>query len=267
VGVAALCAAVAGCGFVGTSGVSVRTPAGDAAPEVSRDDVAALDEYADELGLVMARSRDADPEAYARQVDGPGPDVATLVADTTDGGGADIVLRIRTERQDCDWTGHCVQYEIEGCYRWLFDDRMDEHEPERLGACPDAAVIELGPAPVEPRLPDGLVDRLRRTLSFGRDPAEQVVLDAARVTYRAAVAAAVDDGVDRSHLLGVDQALGPDSVATVGESVGVAVGVGTECAMVRASPDGVEVWVPERVSLQPGEVGCDASGQLAQLEY
>lgn len=56
----------------------------------------------------------------------------------------------------------------------------------------------------------------------------------------------------------VDDALDQDSVASV-RAVGVAVGRGSECIMIRIEAGDVNVWAPSRVSLEPGEVGCSAA--------
>lgn len=234
--------------------------------DASRADAAALDEYADELGLVMVRSRGPEPEVYARMVDGPGPDVETLSLDVSDGA-AHVVLRLRQDRQDCGWLAgsSCRPYKVSACYRWTFDDSMEEHEPDRLDACPKGPVLELGPAPVEPQLPNNLAQYLRDNVVPPSDVSEQTALAAVRALYAEAVSAALESPeVKPDHLLGVDDALAPDSTARAGDSVGVAVGRGTECVMVRMTPREVRVWVPDRISLMPGEIGCHAAGQMAR---
>lgn len=249
-------------------GTSVAGGSSSAAEAPERDpawdDAEVLDAYAGELGLVMARSRGPEPGAYARRVDGPEPGVETLVARSEDGA-AEVVLRLRQHRADCDWLGSsCQEYVISACYRWLFEDSIDDHKPERLGECPAGPVIRLGPAPVEPHLPDDLFDRLRSRMATLDDHSRRAVLAQVRAAYTASRRAALTvPGAEPSHLLSVEEALGVGSAATAGSTVAVAVGQGTECVMVRASPREVDVWVPERVSLLPGEIGCDPRGQLA----
>ncbi len=248
-----------------TDGLTVRPANADgshtgAPEEPNGDDVRILDDYAAELGLVMARSRGPQPQAYARRVDGPGDDVQVLqLAGATGDGGAEVVLRLRRDRTRRDGFGWQEQnYAVTGCYRWVFDDRMDEHEPERLEACPDTAVIELGPAPVEPRLPARLVERLSAHLVAGPGPVRAAdVLSDVRRQYDAAVASELQrDEVEPEDVMDTATALSDDSVAVVDDAVGVAVGRGTACVFVRVAPADVTVWVPDRMSLQPGEMGC-----------
>jgi hypothetical protein len=64
-------------------------------------DVAFLDDYAEELGIVMSRAwaTGTEPERFPRQVDGPGPGIETLeVSSAGDDGGTVVVMRLRRER-------------------------------------------------------------------------------------------------------------------------------------------------------------------------
>lgn len=238
--------------------------AADAVPDdPNGEDAQVLDDYAAELGLVMVRARGAEPEVFARQVDGPGADVQVLrVSGTVGDGGAEVVLRLRRDRTRYEgwFGGHAQDYVVTGCYRWLFDGRIDDHEPERLEACPETSVIELAPGPVEPRLPDRLFDRLNGTLVGRPGPVRAAaVLADVRAQYDAAVATAVKRGVEPEHLMDPALALDDGSVAVDDDAVGVAVGHGTDCIFVRVVPGAVSVWVPDRMSLQPGETGCSAA--------
>lgn len=259
------CATAAAAGVLGTG--SAVTGARESA------DTESLDAYARELGLVMIRSRGPEPEAYARMVDGPGPDVETLVASAADGGGAEVVLRLRQERAEYDWLGGPgTPYVISACYRWRLDGNMDEHLPKRLRSCPDLPVMTLPPAPVEPRLPDQLVEGLESGLAVvASAPAPQVaeVLAAARDSYTAALRAELAAGVvTEEQLLPVDEAVAHDDAA-IGDpasgtdtTVGLAVGAGYECVLVLVTPSEVTAWVPDRISLEPGEIGCTSGAAL-----
>lgn len=203
--VAATVTAVVAATAPDTDGLTVRPATADGpeagtTEEPNGDDAEVLDDYAAELGLVMARSRGPQPQAYARRVD----------------------------------------------------------EPERLETCPDSPVIELGPAPVEPRLPAGLVERLRVHLTPRPGPVRAAdVLSDVRRQYDAAVASEPKrDEAAPVDVMDTATALSDDAVAVADDAVGVAVGRGTECVFVRVEPAGVTVWVPDRVSLQPGEMGC-----------
>ena len=263
---AVACATAAAIGVLGSG--SGATGAREAA------DTEALDDYARELGLVMIRSRGPEAETYARMVDGPGPDVETLVASVADGGGAEVVLRLRQERAEYDWLGGPgTPYEVSACYRWQLDGNMDEHLPKRLADCPDVPVITLPPAPVEPRLPESLIEGLESGLAaVATSPAPQVaeVLVAARDSYGAALRAELAVGaVTAEQLLPVDEAI-LDGDAAVGDpatggvrTVGLAVGAGYECVLVLVAPGEVTAWVPDRVSLEPGEIGCTPGAALS----
>jgi hypothetical protein len=225
-------------------------------------DVSALDAYAEELGLVMARSRGREPEAYARMADGPGPGVETLeLADSDDG--AVVVLRLRKERTERQWLTAGEPYEIRACYRWVFGHSMDDHRPERLPGCPDAAVIELGPAPVEPELPPGIDERLGDALAAlarGAAVAEEDVAQAVRSAYADVERESLDDGADRAAILDGDVILaGDDWIVTMDGAIGVAIGRGFSCVMARIGEAGVDVWRPRRISLELGEIGCSAA--------
>ncbi|HEY9408515.1 MAG TPA: hypothetical protein VIP77_02945 [Jiangellaceae bacterium] len=259
------CATAAAAGVLGTG--SAVTGARETA------DTEALDAYARELGLVMIRSRGPEPEAYARMVDGPGPDVETLVASVRDGGGAEVVLRLRQERAEYDWLGGPgTPYEISACYRWRLDGNIDEHLPKRLDGCPDVPVMTLPPAPVEPRLPAQLIEGLESGLAVvAGAPAPQLadVLAAARDSYTAALRAELAAGVvTAEQLLPVDEAV-VDSDAAIGDlatgsgtTVGLAVGAGYECVLVLVAPGAVTAWVPDRISLEPGEIACTPGAAL-----
>jgi hypothetical protein len=251
-----------------TSTVGATGSPKSAERDASWDDAEALDAYAAELGLVMARSHGPEPAAYARRVDGPGPGVETLALRAADGR-AEVVLRLRQHRADCGWLGaSCQEYEVSACYRWAFQSSIDDHEPARLDECPEGPVIDLGPAPADPRLPDRLLDVLTKRLAPARGLSEPAVLAQVRAAYMASrrAALAAPGGREPGRLLLLRTALDAGSSAVVGDTVAVAVGRGTECVMVRVSPRGADVWVPERVTLLPGETGCHPEGQLAMLE-
>lgn len=245
--------------------VGARTSTEAVVDEPTADDVTFLDAYAEELGLVMVRSRGPEPEAFARRVDGPGPDVESLrLSGSAYEDGAEVVLRLRRERSESGFLGQPQgSYVVSACYRWLLGQSSEGYRPERLDECPDGPVIELGPPPVEPGLPDSLHDRLTGALEPpGRDEAvsPEMVRADVRALYEEAVEAELRrPDVEPDHLLSVDDALDGRSVATDGDAVGVAVGVRRECIMVRVSPGEVSVWVPDRISLEPGEVGCSAA--------
>ncbi|NEE01823.1 hypothetical protein [Phytoactinopolyspora halotolerans] len=230
------------------------------------DDVAALDAYAEELGLVMIRNRRPDPAAYARRVDGPGPDVETLeLSDPPDTVAPAVVLRIRQQRQErIGWiSGQYEEYEISACYRWTFTG-MEDYKPDRLEECPEVDVIELGPPPVVPELPDGFGDVLSESLTSLSDAERRVpetVVAAVRSAYTEAVDDALDEpGADPAGILSSDDVLaGDDWVETIDEVIGLAVGRGRSCVLARVTADDVAVWHPDRISLEPGEVGCSAS--------
>ncbi|WP_129669134.1 hypothetical protein [Phytoactinopolyspora endophytica] len=229
-------------------------------------DVDFLDDYAAELGLVMVRNREPDPEAYARLADGPGRDVEALELSGPPGEESPgVVLRLRRERQESTgWmSGIGEIYEISACYRWEFGD-MDDHEPQRLDECPSTPVIEIGPAPVVPTLPAGIDDVLRDSLeplAAGGNVSEDAVADAVRSAYTEAVENALDGpDVDPKEILSSDDIVtGDDWVVTVDDAVGVAIGRDRSCVMAQVVPDEVTVWRPRRISLEPGEVGCSAS--------
>lgn len=267
-GVLAGCGALAVLVFLGVqlAGAPAGVTADPAETDISRDDAAALDEYAEELGLVMVRSRGPAPQEYARRVDGPGPDVQTLaLSGSAHSGGAEVVLRLRLERAKSSFLGEPRPYEVSACYRWVLGVSVDDHEPQRLDACPGGPAIQLGPPPVEPRLPDGLAERLEADLTrlAATDQVSGVTVGAvaaqARATYRTVAAADVArPGVDAAHLLTVEDALSDEAFAVADGSrvVTVAVGRGEECVMAEVRPGQVRVWTPARISLQPGEAGC-----------
>lgn len=237
------------------------------------DDVAFMDAYAEELGIVMSRVRGVyggkqDAEAFARRVDGPGPDIETLDAagSLTDGDGATVVLRLRRERQRrTDWLGaETTSYEISACYRWVFGGTDGDRGPERLDECPDRPVIELGPPPVEPELPTDIVERLQHGLEplAAETVTEDAVMESVRSIYTAAVHEALDrPGAEPGELLREDEAMaGDDRVATADDgAIGVAVGSRGECVLARLVPGNVSVWRPPQISQAPGEIGCSAS--------
>ncbi|PSK95552.1 hypothetical protein CLV30_12921 [Haloactinopolyspora alba] len=241
--------------------------AGQIPDEPTDDDVRFLDDYARELGLVMSRARGPEPEAFARQVDGPGPDVRTMrLSGSAHDGGAEVVLRLRTERTRTGWFGSVeARYRVSACYRWVLGESVDDFRPERLSACPAGPPAELGRAPVEPRLPDGLYDRLSGGLAARKGPVtpEALLADVRTLYVEAARAEQRRGGVRPERLIDVDDALDRHSVVVKGEAVGVSVGFGQECMMVRAAAGEIDVWVPDRISLQPGEIGCSASAAAA----
>jgi tripartite ATP-independent transporter DctP family solute receptor len=199
-------------------------------------DIAVLDAYADELGLVMVRSRGPEPEAFARRVDGQGSDVETLeVSGSAHDGGAIVVLRLTRERRERALISFGVVnlYQISACYRWVLGVSVDDYKPQRLNECPDGPVIDLGPQPVEPRLPLGIEDRLHERLerlAGVDDVTAAAVADAARAAYTDTELEARDAGVAPDELLSADEILaGDDSVATVdGAGVVTAVADGSD---------------------------------------
>lgn len=211
-------------------------------------DLAVLDDRAEEVGLAMARSDGPEPEAFARRLDGFDVDVLVLSGSSYDEAGAEVVLRVQLDEV----------HRVSACYRWVFQ-LADAYafSPERLDECPDVPVIELGPPPVEPRLPVDLHDRLVDGLAPPAE-SEAAVLARVRAIYTEAVEAELQQpDVEPEHLLGIDDALDEGSLASYGEAVVVAIGRRFECKLVKVAPDRVWVWTPDRVSLQPGELGCD----------
>lgn len=242
-----------------------------ASVEGSRDlkDVAFLDEYADELRIVMSRARGlgVDAESFARRVDGPGPDIETLEVSGAYEEGAEVVLRLRRERVESggwNWMGgHGQPYEISACYRWRFGPGGDEG-PDRLAECPDTPVIDLGPPPVTPTLPSRIADILHAELDAlvtAGGVSEPAVADAVRSAYADAVDEALaEPGSEPESLLRSGDVLGPTDewLTTVDGVIGVALGQDRSCVLAQVSPDGARVWHPPRISLEPGEVGCSA---------
>lgn len=228
-------------------------------------DIGFLDDYAEQLGLVMVRSRGPEPEAFARRVDGPGSDVETLeVSGSAHDGGAAVVLRLTRERRERALISFGVvnHYQISACYRWVLGPGVDDYTPQRLDECPDGPAIDLGPPPVEPELPPGFEDRLHERLErlagMG-DVTAQGVADAARAAYADTELEARDAGATPDELLSAAEILaGDDWVATVDGAVGVAIGRQMECVMARVRKSEVLVWRPRWISLVPGEVGCSA---------
>ncbi|HEY9411719.1 MAG TPA: hypothetical protein VIP77_19225, partial [Jiangellaceae bacterium] len=58
-----------------------------------------------------------------------------------------------------------------------------------------------------------------------------------------------------------DAAIG-DPATGSGTTVGLAVGAGYECVLVLVTPGAVTAWVPDRISLEPGEIGCTPGAAL-----
>lgn len=228
--------------------------------EVTSADVHALDAYAEELGLVMNRAQGPDPKTYARRVDGPGRDIETLVlSGSAYDEGAEIVLRIRLQRTERGWFGGGSRFMISACYRWVLETaNIDGHRPERLSECPDVPVTKLGPEPPEPSVPDGLVELVEAEVTPTEPLSEAAVLRQVRAIYRE-----LSVGYEPGSLLSVEDALAADSVATHDDAIGVAVGAGSECVMVRVTREDVTAWVPPAIALEPGEVGCDAHAVAA----
>lgn len=239
-------------------------------------DIAFLDEYAEELGIVMSRARGGgpEPERFAAQVDGPGPDVETLeLRGSAYDGGATVVLRLHRERpvRELFSTGEPEMYHVSACYRWTFggpDGR--DHQPERLNACPDRPEIEVEP-PIEPDLPPGLHEALTGRLSAlvagGKRVTEAAVATSVRSVYAERVREALESGdVEQQEILNGDDILtGDDWIVTIDNNViGVAVGRQTSCVVARIDVEDVAVWTPDRMVLVPGEVGCSASWAARQ---
>ncbi|NED98254.1 hypothetical protein G1H11_23415 [Phytoactinopolyspora alkaliphila] len=242
-------------------------------------DIGFLDDYADELTIVMGRARahGPDPQRFPRMVDGPGPGIETLHAsESSEHGGTVVVLRLRRERTVREFlpSGVPELYEISACYQWVFG-RGDER-PQRLSECPDVPVIELDPPPVTATLPNGVDDALYEALEplAGRaDEADAgitktAVAEAVRSAYAQAEREALDiPGVDPDTVLTSDDVLaGDDWVTSVDGAIGVAIGKDKSCVMARVVPGEVRVVRPPRISLEPGEVGCSAAWAAREPE-
>lgn len=241
---------------------------GDVEGARGADDTAALDEYAETLGLAMIKTSGHSAEDYARRVDGPDAGIEVLDLSTADHG-AVVVLRVRLERAEPSWPAPGDTYEISACYRWELGSDTDDYQPERLARCPSVPVITLPPAPIEPALPDTLPDHLNGTLGALPDVASvdpRAVEDAVRAAYSAAFQEAGSrSGADAgAQLLDIADALPGDSWMIVDDGVvGVAVGRADECLLARVAPGEVHVWTPSRMSLQPGETGCSPQAAIA----
>lgn len=233
-------------------------------------DIAFLDDYAAELGLVMSRARGGgpEPERFAARVDGPGPDIETLdLRGSAYDGGATVVLRLRRERPVREFfsTGEPETYQLSACYRWTFggpDGR--DHQPERLSACPDHPVIDVEP-PIEPDVPPGLhealTERLWALVASGKPVTETAVATAVRSVYAEQERKAAAADVEPAEILNGDDILtGDDWIVTIDNVIGVAIGRWESCVTAAVGPgEDVDVWTPDRMVLVPGEVGCSAS--------
>jgi hypothetical protein len=232
-----------------------------------RDDADALDAYAETLGLAMIKTRGDDAADYARHVDGPGPGVEVLAA-TDSADGPSVVLRVRIERTGPSFLTPGDTYEISACYRWTFGP-ADDYQPRPLDSCPDTAVLQLGPAPVEPTLPMSLDTHLSAALeplAAAADPAVPTIESAVRAAYATAAAEeATAPGRDDVEVMAADVALDGAWLVLDGDTVGIAVGHGEECRLAGISQGRASVWAPDRISLQPGEIGCDAHAAAAAV--
>lgn len=195
----------------------------------------AMDDARKKAGQVVdAIDRDyvykADGYAHsAAQVDG----VEVMKVDGTlrnSGDGVTLVIRVHGTAPAVNGSG---PVDLPVCFRFTYDRDRSGRPQDQVG-CPSTPPIDI---PKDPKLPRDILDTLRRTLPSGPNATEADVR-------------AVVDGLNldpRVHR-DVKQAHGAIGVALQASQF--------NCVLARVTPDKVEVWIPSRIQLAPGELSC-----------
>jgi hypothetical protein len=175
--------------------------------------------------------RTADEMVYIAQ--GNGAELLRVEGTSRAAGGVTLIIRVHGQALGY---GHYGQQrgieDLPVCYRLVYDSTDD---PALRGVvdCPQSSPL---PTASIPGLPVGIKDTLRRMLLPGADEAtvrrvvEQLPLDPAIIR----------------------------EVSTRNGAVGVSLHVGQyDCVMARVTST-VDIWSPQRVQLEPGELKCGA---------
>jgi hypothetical protein len=136
------------------------------------------------------------------------------------------------------------------CYEADFNYYGAVDEPREMDCPPPDPDWSVPPAPQpDPTLPPDVPTRLQAALE---------ALPAADRADPASVHAAVGQLAPAPASIEV---VAGDGGAAPG-AVGVAIRLGEDCVLARVA-SAVEVWIPPRISLEPGEIGCDAHAAAA----
>lgn len=196
---------------------------------------------ADNAAVVMSRIRKEVPAAYAAALVEGGPSTRSIEILEQSGTTFDgvVVLRITSRIPAEGWDSGSSAVV---CYRYHIDHADNPYQ--RID-CPQTPTLAPTPAPPDPHLPLDAIDRLETTLD-GLDPAGRASVRTVSDVVRAAFAGTT----------------GEVSVAAAEDgAIGVAVttGLDLDCLAARLPVTGpIQVWVPSRVVVQSGELGCTA---------
>jgi hypothetical protein len=229
--------------------VAVSLVAARAAVTWYRESTDPTRSQAEQLGYRLAGAGTVDPVGLARTAQGRG--AAVLRAEDTSPCELDglavhcVTVLVRLEAERAGWFAGSTPEVVVRCWRYTLRNSVHDHEPTVVD-CPEGAEpLSLPPERPAPRLPEGMQDRLRATLT---ELVDAGTVDAGSV--RAAVEAV--SGGSPAYV----------EVAVMGANVGVVVGlVGrAQCVAGRViDRTTVETWTVPRVLAQPGEGGCGAS--------
>jgi hypothetical protein len=227
--------------LMGCPGTSATDPAGN--PETDRIARVVAD------AISYPRRDDADGLVRATLATTAGQDgrITVLAAEDLDAEEpsdplARLVFRIHVDGTP---SGLPAEPPVTACYSAEFNHYGIIDQPHRMD-CPSGDTEPIVPPPrgPAPTLPADARTRLQAALES---------LSAAQRIEPDAVVAAIGplDLTDTT----------PEIVARRG-AIGVAIRSGDDCLLARVASR-VDVWIPSRVELQPGELGCDAHAAAA----